>query len=378
MHHEGVQDLLAEWSGLIARHTDDATAAPRILEAGRRLLEAWSEPHRTYHSQTHLRDILARVDQLAASADDPDAVRLAAWYHDAVYAGCADDEERSAQWAERDLSALGVAPAMVDEVARLVRLTVHHDPAPGDRNGEVLSDADLGPLAVPDERYRQNSADIRAEYRHVPDPAFRKSRAQVLVTLLDSPRVFRTERGRRNWEAAARQNMRAELDSLTRPDLSAVRHLRGGRRPDTMWPMANDPVTVLDDREAWNLLSSVALGRLVTYFGGQLEIFPVNFVVQNGSVLFRTSEGTKLFTTVMNERVLFEADDHTSAEGWSVIVRGTAHMLSSAEDIREAEAAGLMPWVPTEKLRFVRVTPTEVSARRFQFGSAPDHGHVPH
>lgn len=141
--------------------------------------------------------------------------------------------------------------------------------------------------------------------------------------------------------------------------------------------MANDPVTVLDEREAWNLLSSIPLGRLVTYFGAQLEIFPVNYVVQNGTVLFRTAEGTKLFTTVMNEKVLFEADDHTADEGWSVIVRGTARMLNSAEEIREAEQAGLMPWVPTEKLRFVRVTATEISARRFRFGSAPDHGNVP-
>jgi nitroimidazol reductase NimA-like FMN-containing flavoprotein (pyridoxamine 5'-phosphate oxidase superfamily) len=115
----------------------------------------------------------------------------------------------------------------------------------------------------------------------------------------------------------------------------------------------------------------------VTYFGGQLEIFPVNFVAQKGTVLFRTAEGTKLFTTVMNDKVLFEADDHTVAEGWSVVIRGTAKMLSSAEDIREADQAGLMPWVATEKLRYVRVTPTEISARRFQFGAAPDQGHVP-
>ena len=140
--------------------------------------------------------------------------------------------------------------------------------------------------------------------------------------------------------------------------------------------MANDPVTVLDEGAAWNLLSSVALGRLVTSFGGQLEIFPVNFVVQNGTVLFRTAEGTKLFTTVMNDRVLFEADDHTAAEGWSVIVRGTATLLNSAEDIHRADQAGLMPWVATEKLRYVRITPAEISARRFRFGPAPDHGHV--
>ncbi|MCH9722393.1 MAG: pyridoxamine 5'-phosphate oxidase family protein [Actinomycetia bacterium] len=138
-----------------------------------------------------------------------------------------------------------------------------------------------------------------------------------------------------------------------------------------------DPITVLGDSDAWNLLSSVALGRLVTSFGGQLEIFPVNFVTQNETVLFRTAEGTKLFTTVMNEKVLFEADDHTVAEGWSVIVRGTARVLSSSEEIREADKAVLMPWVPTEKLRYVRVTPNEISARRFRFGPEPQHGGLP-
>jgi nitroimidazol reductase NimA-like FMN-containing flavoprotein (pyridoxamine 5'-phosphate oxidase superfamily) len=138
--------------------------------------------------------------------------------------------------------------------------------------------------------------------------------------------------------------------------------------------MANDAVTVLEDSEAWNLLSSVSLGRLVTSFGGQLEIFPVNFVIQHGTVLFRTAEGTKLFTTVMNEKVLFEADDHTADAGWSVILRGTARMLNGADEIHEAEQAGLIPWVPTEKLRFVRVTPSEISARHFRFGPEPQSG----
>lgn len=138
-----------------------------------------------------------------------------------------------------------------------------------------------------------------------------------------------------------------------------------------------DPITVLGEDEAWKLMSGVSLGRLVTYFGGQLEIFPVNFAVQNGTVLFRTAEGTKLFTTVMNDQVLFEVDDHTVAEGWSVVIRGTAHLLSSAEEIREAESAQLLPWVPTVKLRYVRVTPSEISARGFRFGPEPQHGEVP-
>lgn len=144
---------------------------------------------------------------------------------------------------------------------------------------------------------------------------------------------------------------------------------------------AHEPISVLGEDEAWNLLSSVSLGRLVTGYGGQLEIFPVNFVTQarplGRTVLFRTSEGTKLFTTVMSDRVLFEADDHNVAEGWSVIVRGTAEVLNTAEEIHEADRAQLIPWVPTEKHRYVRITPTEITARRFRFGPEPAGGSYP-
>ncbi len=138
-----------------------------------------------------------------------------------------------------------------------------------------------------------------------------------------------------------------------------------------------DPIVVLSDHESWDRLKSAALGRLVTQIGDQLEIFPVNFVTQNHTVLFRTAEGTKLFSTVMNDKVLFEVDDHTVSEGWSVIIRGTARVLTAADDIHEAENAQLLPWVATEKLRFVRITPSEVSGRRFVFGPEPDRGSYP-
>ncbi|MCX2931966.1 pyridoxamine 5'-phosphate oxidase family protein [Mycobacterium sp. CVI_P3] len=138
-----------------------------------------------------------------------------------------------------------------------------------------------------------------------------------------------------------------------------------------------DPITVLSDDESWDLLKSAALGRLVTHIGDQLEIFPVNFVTQGRTVLFRTAEGTKLFSTVMNDKVLFEVDDHTVAEGWSVVIRGTAHVLTTSDEIHEADRAQLLPWVATEKLRYVRITANEVSGRRFRFGPEPNHGSYP-
>jgi nitroimidazol reductase NimA-like FMN-containing flavoprotein (pyridoxamine 5'-phosphate oxidase superfamily) len=135
---------------------------------------------------------------------------------------------------------------------------------------------------------------------------------------------------------------------------------------------AAEPVTILSEHQCWDLLAGVALGRLVTSVAGKPEIFPVNFVVQHRTVLFRTAEGTKLISAVINNQIVFEADDHNVAEGWSVIVRGTARTLRTGEEIEEAERAQLLPWTATTKTHYVRVIPTLVTGRRFQFGTEPD------
>ena len=133
-----------------------------------------------------------------------------------------------------------------------------------------------------------------------------------------------------------------------------------------------EPMTILSEDESWRLLASMTLGRLVTCVEGHPEIFPVNFVVQRRTVLFRTAErATKLFTVVMNNRVAFEADDHNVSEGWSVIVKGWAQMLNSRAEIQDAEQAQLLPWTAGLKSRYVRVLPSEISGRRFRFGSGP-------
>lgn len=133
-------------------------------------------------------------------------------------------------------------------------------------------------------------------------------------------------------------------------------------------PADADPVTVLGEDECWSLLASVSLGRLVTTLGGQPEIFPVNFVTQHRTVLFRTAQGTKLFSSVMGDRVAFEADSHTVDGGWSVIVKGRAHVLSSTAEILEAQEAPLLSWIATLKPLFVRVIALEITGRRFKFG----------
>jgi uncharacterized protein len=133
-----------------------------------------------------------------------------------------------------------------------------------------------------------------------------------------------------------------------------------------------EPVTILSASESWGLLSGVALGRLVTSVGGHPEIFPVNFVVQDRTLLFRTAEGTKLVSSAIDNRVLFEADDHGASEGWSVIVRGSARLLRTHEEIQRAGRAQLLPWTATLKQHYVRVLPTSITGRRFHFGPEPE------
>ncbi|MET8487645.1 hypothetical protein ABZV76_27540 [Streptomyces tendae] len=183
------------------------------------LLARWQEPQRRYHTLAHLTAVLDHVDVLAQHADDVDVVRLAAWFHDAVYRpDRSENEERSARLAERALPEAGVPAARTAEVARLVRLTVTHAPADDDRDGQVLCDADLAILASPPSAYAAYTAAVREEYHFVPNDAFREGRAAILRQLLDLPSLFHTPYGRREWEATARHNLTGELEMLSLPD----------------------------------------------------------------------------------------------------------------------------------------------------------------
>lgn len=197
---------------------------PAAPELGEELLERWAEPHRHYHSPAHLAAVLAAVARLERAGEldavpaghAGRAVRLAAWFHDAVYEGAGaagDDEEASAVLAEERLAPL-LDAAEVAEVARLVRLTASHDPDDGDVAGAVLVDADLEVLGRAPTAYARYAEQVRRDFAHVSDDAFRRGRAAVLRRLLDQPRLYRTASGRELWEDAARRNLREELRRL--------------------------------------------------------------------------------------------------------------------------------------------------------------------
>ena len=180
------------------------------------LIAAWSEPHRRYHDLGHLAAVLGLVGELGGAAADPDAVRLAAWYHDAVYdPERTDNEQVSAERARAGLRGL-VADERIDEVVRLVLLTAGHDPEPDDANGAVLADADLAVLAGPPDTYAAYASAVRAEYGHLSDAEFTAGRIAVLERLLALPTLYRLPAVTDEWTPRARANLTAELTLLRR------------------------------------------------------------------------------------------------------------------------------------------------------------------
>ncbi|SDL17123.1 HD domain-containing protein [Streptomyces indicus] len=207
--------LRTRWSDALRAARGTGAEGPDPVPYADHLLKRWAEPQRRYHTLAHLTAVLDHVDTLAGHADEPHLVRLAAWFHDAVYLPeRSENEERSARLAERALAEAGLAPADVAEVARLVRLTVTHAPGPEDRNGQVLCDADLAVLASAPEAYAAYTRAVREEYAFVPEDAFRTGRAQILAQLLALPRLFHTPQGADEWEPRARANLRKELAEL--------------------------------------------------------------------------------------------------------------------------------------------------------------------
>ena len=139
--------------------------------------------------------------------------------------------------------------------------------------------------------------------------------------------------------------------------------------------MGYEPLEELSESECWALLRSVDVGRLATPTSdGGVVVFPVNHVVDQGSIVFRTALGTKLASAVDATEVAFEADnaapslDQQASRGddpWSVVAHGTAELIERHTDLFDSFELSVRPWHVSDKPYFVRLVPTSVSGRRF-------------
>lgn len=123
----------------------------------------------------------------------------------------------------------------------------------------------------------------------------------------------------------------------------------------------------LEPSECWKLLRDAQVGRLAVDIAGHPDIFPINFVVDNDSIVFRTAPGTKLAGAVLGRSVAFEIDGYEPERGvaWSVVVKGTAHEIEQMYDYVAAQDLPLFPWHASPKPDFVRIQPELVTGRLF-------------
>jgi len=133
-----------------------------------------------------------------------------------------------------------------------------------------------------------------------------------------------------------------------------------------------NPVLELDDEQSWQLLDATKHGRLVVSVAGEPDIFPVNYLTSDRKIYLRTAPGNKLAQLTINSRVLFETDGVLSDEAWSVVLRGTARVLTNSSELAAVEEMGLKSWVPTLKDFYVEIVPTSLSGRHFQLGEQPE------
>ncbi|ACL38977.1 conserved hypothetical protein [Pseudarthrobacter chlorophenolicus A6] len=132
------------------------------------------------------------------------------------------------------------------------------------------------------------------------------------------------------------------------------------------------PVLELTDEQSWELLEGTKHGRLVVSVAGEPDIFPVNYVTAGRKIYLRTAPGNKLAQLTINSKVLFETDGILSDQAWSVVLRGSARVLSNSAELEKVEALGLKTWVPTLKDFYVEIDPSSVSGRHFNFGEQPE------
>ncbi|MCT1367956.1 pyridoxamine 5'-phosphate oxidase family protein [uncultured Kocuria sp.] len=131
---------------------------------------------------------------------------------------------------------------------------------------------------------------------------------------------------------------------------------------------AGPRVLPLNDDECWEFLNHARFARLATADDHDVDITPLNIAVSDRRIYFKTAAGHKLTSMLLNPSVAVETDRVEGGIAQSVVVRGTAKLLTDSSEIARIEDLGITPWLHTEKLEYVEITPTRITGRRFRLG----------
>lgn len=200
---------IKKWYCLCDRIKCQKNAGPVLS----RLIDAYRETHRVYHDLNHIIQCLKEFDQVKGDLKNADHVEMAIWFHDAVYRTSSNkNEEKSAEWAVRELINMGANTNVSTGVYDLI-LATRHDKYVDDTDSRYLIDIDLSILGASPDRYREYEENIRIEYKWVPHILFKRKRKEILKAFLEKENVYYTKYFREKYEQQARLNMITVLET---------------------------------------------------------------------------------------------------------------------------------------------------------------------
>ena len=203
-----------------------ASAPVPLLEAeARDLISRWNAKGRILHNTRHLIKTLARIDEIASTAHDPDVLRVALWYQGAVLNRSFDVFQRGTNSDEQEFSALyharsrmetlGLSEDVISRVQELMMALFTHRADPSDMAAQVLIDADLGMLAVSPQDFKRFRESLREECPDLCDTDYVRARRLAIKKILAREQIFHSPLALA-WEESARANLEAESAKLAR------------------------------------------------------------------------------------------------------------------------------------------------------------------
>ena len=176
-----------------------------------RVLHAYAEPQRHYHTVQHLHECLSWWQRCQTMMQRPAEVALALFYHDVVYdPKRSDNELKSAQLMLNHLHEL-LPQESTERIYRWILATAHHGADTRLEPDDVkwVLDIDLGILSADAERFQEYERQIRMEYRHVPLLIYRCKRRQILRDFAQTEYLYHTDYFRQQLEKVAKANLQA-------------------------------------------------------------------------------------------------------------------------------------------------------------------------
>ena len=203
-----------------------ASAPIPLLEAeARDLISRWNAEGRILHNTRHLIKTLARIDEIASTAHDPEVLRVALWYQGAVLNRSFDVFQRGTDSDEQEFSALyharsrmetlGLNEDVISRIQELMMALFTHRADPSDMDAQVLIDADLGMLAASPQDFKRFRESLREECPDLCDTDYVRARRLAIKKILAREQIFHSPLALA-WEETARANLEAESAKLAR------------------------------------------------------------------------------------------------------------------------------------------------------------------